>query len=121
MVEEQRIVNEEELRQLAGRGILLIYDHDYAISWLGPVKSDETWTKVRERLGSCRWAVLLLGGRPAEIRILRPAGNGAIRERSIEARGKIGRLLDFLVYEKPRVREPDKIHTIKEWLEVVGA
>jgi len=121
MAEKQRIVDEGELRRLAGKGILLIYDHDYAISWLGPVKSDEAWTKVRERLGSCKWAVLLLRGRPAEIRILRPVGGGAIRERSIEVKGRIRRLLDFLVYERPRVREPDKIHTIKEWLEVVGA
>ena len=90
----------------------MVYGKDLAISWLGPVRSEEDRKRARESLELCKLAVLL----NVKIGVLRP------RE---EDRGFVCRhvrvspeVLNMFVYREPRDR--DTVVKLSDWLEEVA-
>ena len=102
-----QLLSPDKVLKLARRAVLVVYDRDLAISWLGPVRNEEDRDKAGESLRDCGLAVLL----EARAGVLRPKGDEFVcRYVSISP--------EVFVYKKPRDR--DQVEKLSKWLEEVA-
>jgi len=87
--------------------VLVIYDRDFAISWLGPVKNEKDRKKARESLKGCKLAVLL----EARAGMLRPKDDEFVCQ-------YVSVSPEVFAYKKPRDR--DEVKKLSEWLREVA-
>jgi len=104
-----KLVNTEEVYRLIQGGILIIYDNDFAISWLGAIKRSEDLKETLKRIKDCKAIILIKSN---EIFLLKPKdGQFICHSTKIDSN-----MLDVYVFKRPRSREPSNIIKLREWL-----